>query len=82
MDNSKRQKIQVKLDHPSTPEPEKEVCRKILEEYKDLIPTSSFINSLLSTFSICEQCKNRFDPVGEKALYCPICLAALRKAAE
>lgn len=32
MNNSKRAKIQAKLDHHSTPEHEKEVCRKILED--------------------------------------------------
>lgn len=31
MNNQKREKIQAKLDHHSTPEHEKDVCRKILE---------------------------------------------------
>jgi hypothetical protein len=33
MDSDKRNKIQAKLDCPATPEPEKQVCRDLLEKY-------------------------------------------------
>jgi hypothetical protein len=115
MDQEKRNKIEAKLNCPSTPEPEKQVCRDLLEKHKPDPPINPFdpftgqksdgakwyedaikkgtdnrkihfnikFDGLPVLYShYCEQCENFFTDYKQKSLYCAICLAALRNAAE